>query len=117
MVEAITDQDELDRLREAEDKLQEHTRELLADWELPLAFTPYNQYGIKIRKANKTQNDEVAYGTVASGILWINGPFAVDFWSQARKKPKPVKCTCSCGHKHTPPKGKEANHANRDHCH
>jgi len=90
MVEAITEQDELDRLREAEGKLQEHTRDLLADWELPLTFSGQH---------------------INTGILWINGPFAVDFWSKARKKPKPVKCTCSCGHKHTPPKGKEANHA------
>jgi len=92
------DHSTIQELQQSEETLTQHTKELLADWELPLTFTPPNE------------SEKVQAHTVATGILWINGPFAQDFWSKARKKPKPVKCQCTCGHKHSPPKGKEANH-------
>lgn len=142
MVDSIADQDELDRLKEAEGKLQEHAKELLANWELPLTFSypvvfvdrrhnaeewdelPWDEYKARnqrvqerrqapvVRCVNGPERREIVeeHGAlIETGILWVSGPFAVDFWSKARRKPKPVKCTCSCGYKHRPPKGKEAS--------
>jgi len=89
-------------LKLAESNLTKHVKDLLADWELPLTFHHVEESALGYP----------AYDTVASDILWIPGPFAQDFWSKSRRKPKPVKCQCTCGHKHSPPKGKEPNHEN-----
>jgi hypothetical protein len=100
MIPVEIDHNTIQKLKQAEENLTEHSKLLLADWELPLTFKSCEDaFG---------RPDDSGVVQVASGILWIPGPFAQDFWSKARKKPKPTKCQCSCGHKHSPPKGKDA---------
>jgi len=67
-------------LRLAEVELHKHSEDLRSEWDQPLRV-----------------NEQ---GFIVQGVAWIP-PFEYDFWSWRRKKPKPVKCTCTeCGHKH-----------------
>jgi hypothetical protein len=71
---------ELEVLAESEQALNQHAEDLISEWDKPLVV-----------------NSE---GYIQSGVFWIDADFTRDFWSKARKKPKPVKCTRACGHKH-----------------
>lgn len=76
-----TDSVQLEELRKAEKALRKHGDDLLSEWEKPLTVD--------------------ANGYITGGVLWIPGPFKVDFWSNARKKPKLPQCICSeCGRRH-----------------
>jgi len=71
---------EIKVLKESEPKIRQNETLLLAEWDKPLEVNEY--------------------GHITAGVLWINGPFATEFWKNARKKPKPTKCVCQCGNKH-----------------
>jgi hypothetical protein len=74
------DEDEIQLLRESEQALRKPTDELVSEWDKPLI---------------------VRDGKILQGVYWINGAFLHDFWTHARKKPKPTKCICEhCGNKH-----------------
>jgi hypothetical protein len=89
---------ELEELEQATEKLTEHTRDLLADWEKPLKLVAVDSHGERVEKRKHNVLDHYK---IEEGILWIPGPFANDFWTGLGKKPKPAKCTCPhCGTKH-----------------
>ena len=71
--------DELTELAEATEKLRDHTKKLLADYDKPL-------------RVNKE-------GFITSGMVWINGPFVNQFWPD-RKPVKPKHACPECGAKH-----------------
>ena len=76
--------EELTELAEATGKLREHSDDLIADWNKPLTFK---------------QDGETGFYTVATGILWIPGPFVEKFWPD-QKPVKPKHACPECGAKH-----------------
>ena len=70
----------VEELQRAEEALTKDARELAEEWDKPLI---------------------VENGRIVQGVYFLDCDFLTDFWSGRRKKPKPAKCICQCGHKHT----------------
>ena len=105
--EKVIDSDELDALGEATSKILTNERKLREEWEKPLTFRGNGLHTVqRIHKRTKTvwkqeRGNPEGSLSVASGILWIQGPMGPSLcYHKPRKQVKP-KCKCMvCGSVH-----------------
>ena len=98
---------ELKTLAETAQAIQQNESELLKEWEKPLTFRGNGLHTVqRIHKRTKTvwkqeRGNPEGSLSVASGILWIQGPMGPSLcYHKPRKQVKP-KCKCvACGSVH-----------------